>query len=72
MTADQAMPLATVQQLDPIYVDLVRSASELFQLRRELEGGNARVAEGGPVTIILEDGTEYPHERRARVLRRCG
>lgn len=62
VTADQAMPLATVQQLDPIYVDLVRSASELFQLRRELEGGNARVAEGIPVTIILEDGTEYQHE----------
>lgn len=62
VTADQATPLATVQQLDPIYVDLMRSASELFQLRRELEGGNARVAEGIPVTIILEDGTEYPHE----------
>ncbi|MEX0707285.1 MAG: efflux RND transporter periplasmic adaptor subunit [Woeseia sp.] len=62
VTADQAMPLATVQQLDPIYVDLMRSASELFQLRRELEGGNARVAEGIPVTIILEDGTEYPHK----------
>ena len=62
VTADQATPLATVQQLDPIYVDLVRSASELFQLRRELEGGNARVTEGIPVTIILEDGTKYPHE----------
>ncbi len=62
VTADQSTPLATVQQLDPIYVDLMRSASELFQLRRELEGGNARVAEGIPVTIILEDGTEYPHE----------
>lgn len=62
VTADQETPLATVQQLDPIYVDLMRSASELFQLRRELEGGNARVAEGIPVTIILEDGTEYPHE----------
>jgi len=62
VTADQAMPLATVQQLDPIYVDLVRSASELFELRREIEGGNARVADGVPVTIILEDGTEYPHD----------
>jgi membrane fusion protein, multidrug efflux system len=62
VTADQAAPLATVQQLDPIYVDLTQSASELLELRRELSGGAVRKAEGIPVTIFLEDGTRYAHE----------
>jgi membrane fusion protein (multidrug efflux system) len=51
-----------VQQLDPIYVDLMRSASELLQLRRELSSSAARKTEGIPVTIILEDGSRYEHE----------
>ncbi len=62
VTADQAKPLATVQQLDPIYVDLTRSATELLELRRELASGAARKTEGIPVTIILEDGSEYTHQ----------
>lgn len=62
VTADQQTPLATVQQLDPIYVDLTRSASELLQLRRELSSRAAHKIEGVPVTIILEDGTRYEHE----------
>jgi len=62
VTADQANPLATVQQLDPIYVDLTRSANELLNLRRELSSGSARATEGVPVTIILEDGTTYAHQ----------
>jgi membrane fusion protein (multidrug efflux system) len=62
VTADQDEPLATVQQLDPIYVDLTRSANELLELRRKLASGAARRTEGIPVTIILEDGTTYAHE----------
>lgn len=62
VTADQANPLATVQQLDPIYVDLTRSATELLDLRRSLASGAARKADGIPVSIILEDGTAYAHE----------
>ncbi len=62
VTADQETPLATVQQLDPIYVDLTRSANELLNLRRELSSGAARKTEGIPVTIILEDGTAYAYE----------
>jgi len=60
VTKDQDKPLATVQQLDPIYVDLTRSASELLELRRELSAGAAREMENIPVTIILEDGITYP------------
>ncbi|MGA9573783.1 MAG: efflux RND transporter periplasmic adaptor subunit [Lysobacterales bacterium] len=62
VTADQAAPLATVQQLDPIYVDLTRSANELLDLRRQFSSGAARETENIPVTIILEDGTRYAHE----------
>jgi membrane fusion protein (multidrug efflux system) len=62
VTADQSDPLATVQQLDPIYVDLTRSANELLELRRELSSGAARKTEDIPVSIILEDGTPYAHE----------
>jgi membrane fusion protein (multidrug efflux system) len=62
VTADQAAPLTTVQQLDPIYVDLTRSANELLDLRRKLASGAARKTESIPVTIILEDGNRYDHE----------
>lgn len=63
VTANQETPLATVQQLDPIYVDVTQSSSELLQLRRALESGVASGStEGAPVTILLEDGSRYPHE----------
>lgn len=62
VTADQAAALSIVQQLDPIYVDLTQSSSEMLALRRELAGGTLRKAEGVPVTIFLEDGTRYDHD----------
>ncbi len=60
--AAQATLLATVQQTDPIYVNLVQPSSEVARLRREFESGRmTRNQEGQPVvTLILEDGTEYP------------
>src|SRR5690606_14279415 len=39
VTANQAAPLATVQQLDPIYVDLTQSSAELLELRKALADG---------------------------------
>ena len=62
VTADQTTPLATVQQLDPIYVDLTQSASELLELRRALAGGSVRGTENTPVTILLEDGTPFSQQ----------
>ncbi len=61
VTANQATPLATVQQFDPMYVDLTQSASELLQLRREVEAGTLSAIGDVPVTILLEDGSRYPH-----------
>lgn len=59
----QATLLAVVQQLDPIYVDLTQSTTELMQLRRQLEeGALRRSGEGAKVRLLLEDGSLYPHE----------
>lgn len=64
VTANQEAPLATVQQLDPIYVDVMQSSAELLELRRAFAAGRLESAEGLPVTITLEDGTAYPHQGR--------
>lgn len=62
VTANQAASLATVQQLDPVYVDLTQSASELLQLRKEVAAGKLTRSGDVPVQILLEDGTVYKHE----------
>lgn len=62
VTANQPVPLATVQQLDPIHVDVTQSSAELLELRRALaEGRLQRGEEALPVTILLEDGSVFPH-----------
>jgi membrane fusion protein, multidrug efflux system len=60
VTANQADPLTTVQQVDPLYVDLTQSASELLQLRRDF--GGADLNQTASVTLIMEDGTKYPQQ----------
>ena len=59
VTKDQDEALTVVQQLDPVYVDVTQSASELLALRRMLQESDIRNADGIPVTILLSDGTEY-------------
>ncbi len=61
VTANQSEALATIRQLDPIYVDLTQSARELRQLRVAMESGQLeQVGEDkARVTLVLEDGTEY-------------
>jgi membrane fusion protein (multidrug efflux system) len=60
--ASQDAPLATIQQLDPIYVDATQSSANLLKLRRNIEAG--RIQGNGPgrarVKLLLEDGTPYP------------
>ena len=62
VAAYQPVPLAVIQQLDPIYVDVTQSSAEMLRLRRALESGTLRRdAEGyGKVRLLLEDGTPYP------------
>jgi membrane fusion protein (multidrug efflux system) len=62
VTADQPTPLTTVQQLDPIYVDVTQSASELTALRRQLSAAALQLADEIPVGILLDDGSEYAHQ----------
>lgn len=67
VTANQPQALATVQQLDPIYVDLTQSSAELLDLRRSLaEGRLSRGEEAMPVKILLEDGSDFPHPGRLK------
>ncbi|KIP79316.1 hemolysin D, partial [Stenotrophomonas maltophilia] len=62
VSAAQAEALATVQQLDPIYVDLTQSAAELLQLRRELAAGRLQDNQTLPVSILLDDGSTFDHQ----------
>ncbi len=66
VTANQAQALATVQQLDPIYVDLTQSSAEMLRLRNEIATGRVKTGARGevPVKLILEDGSEYAGEGR--------
>lgn len=61
VTANQSASLATVQQLDPIYVDLTQSSTELLALRKALAAGSLESTEDLPVAILLEDGSRYAH-----------
>lgn len=60
VTAGQATALATVQQVDPIYVDLTQSSADALRLKRAFEAGRNQAA----VTLILEDGSRYAREGR--------
>ncbi|WP_323717978.1 efflux RND transporter periplasmic adaptor subunit [Paracoccus aminovorans] len=55
--------MATIQQLDPVYVDFTQSSSELFALRRALAAGQLAMMSAGEarVQLIFDDGSEYEH-----------
>lgn len=61
VTANQAQPLATVQQLDKMYVDVTQSSADILRLKRSLMGGKlAPAVDGGAdVALKLEDDTLY-------------
>lgn len=57
LTANQSEVLATIRQLEPIYVDLTQSSSELLQLRRQIQHDGQQIVS---VSLELEDGSQYP------------
>ena len=62
MEAEQEQQLAVIQQIDQVYVDITQSTMELLRLKRELASGQVRRrSEHMPLTVMLEDGSEYPH-----------
>ena len=62
VTAHQPMALATIQQLNPMYVDVTQSTADVLRLRRLLEEGqlNQNNKNERIVKLFLDDGTEYP------------
>lgn len=59
----EATPLASIQQLHPIYVNLTQSSAEMLQLQRAMASGRLKsVGQGqAKVTLVTEDGRAYPH-----------
>jgi membrane fusion protein (multidrug efflux system) len=64
VTAYQPQALATVQQLDPMYVDVPQSTNELLRLKRRIGEGrlNQNSKSQQKVRLILEDNNEYSME----------
>lgn len=61
VTASQTAPLATIQRLDRVYVDVTQSAADLLRLKQNIARGRMK-KDGGQakVKLVLEDGTPYP------------
>ncbi|MBR1288160.1 hemolysin D [Bradyrhizobium sp. CCBAU 11445] len=63
VTASQATAMTTIQQLDPVYVDLDQSTSEMERLRNQIASGRLkRPAEGVQVELLMESGRAYGHK----------
>ncbi len=63
VTANQADAMATVQQLDPIYVDVSQSSSEWLELKQDIDAGRLKAGGAGtPAKILLENGSAYAAE----------
>ena len=69
VTSGQQAALATVQQLDPIYVDITQSSTELLRLQRQLANGElvGNDRNEAEVALTLEDGTQYSERGRLKV-----
>ncbi len=61
VSAGQESSLATIHQLDPIYVDISQASKEILRLRRQLMTGRINGGEAPAVRLKLEDGSEYDH-----------
>jgi RND family efflux transporter MFP subunit len=69
VTSGQQGALATVQQLDPIYVDISQSSTDILRLQRQLANGELVKDDKNQaeVTLTLEDGSLYPEHGRLKV-----
>lgn len=52
--------LATIEQLDPIYVNFTQPGADLLRLRQAIKNGKLKHAESARVELLLEDGSVYP------------
>lgn len=60
VTANQPAALATVQQLDSMYVDVTQSTADLLKLKQNLANGIMKKSASAQVKLLLEDGSKYP------------
>ncbi len=69
LTANQTNALATIQQLDPIYVDIPQSSTALLRLQNELSSGRLKRTDDqqAEVRLLLDNGTEYVHAGRIKL-----
>ncbi|AXJ96794.1 efflux transporter periplasmic adaptor subunit [Sphingomonas sp. FARSPH] len=66
VSAAQTQALATIQRLDPIYVDIQQSSADLLKLRQQIMAGQVARDGNARVRLLLEDGTTYPIEGTLR------
>ncbi|MBH5329655.1 efflux RND transporter periplasmic adaptor subunit [Eikenella sp. S3360] len=65
LTAGSTTVLATIQQTNPMYVNVTQSALDVMKLRRQIAEGQMSAVNGAvEVSIIMEDGSEYPQKGR--------
>ena len=65
LTAGGTTVLATIQQTNPMYVNVTQSALDVMKMRRQIAEGQMSAVNGAvEVTVILEDGSEYPQKGR--------
>ena len=62
VTAAQTAPLATIQRLDPIFVDIQQSSADLLKLRQQILAGQVTRDGNARIKLLLEDGTVYGPE----------
>lgn len=62
VSAAEATQMATIQQLDKVYLNITQSASDLQRLRRQ--AGEKNLANGLPVSVVLDDGSVLPRQGR--------
>ncbi|NIF23352.1 MULTISPECIES: efflux RND transporter periplasmic adaptor subunit [Pantoea] len=59
----QTTALATVQQLDPMYVDVTQSSDDFLRLKAELESGQLQQNNGkASVTLLMQNGSTYAQQ----------
>ncbi|QDY41243.1 efflux RND transporter periplasmic adaptor subunit [Candidatus Pantoea soli] len=63
VSSGQTTALATVQQLDPMYVDVTQSSDDFLRLRAELESGQLKQNDGkANVTLLMQNGNAYSQQ----------
>lgn len=59
ITAKQTDAMATIRQIDPMYVDLTDSSTNLLKIRKQIDSGRIQSDGPGKISLTLEDGSVY-------------